>query len=90
MDDEKLVRRGILGLIDWEKYGMEVVGDSGSGEETLEFLRKREVDLLFSDLEMPGLSGIPFLQEARLTVLKFRLSFLPCIRNLNSSSRLSG
>lgn len=45
---------------------MEVVGDSGSGEETLEFLRKREVDLLFSDLEMPGLSGIPFLQEARL------------------------
>ena len=66
MDDEKLVRRGILGLIDWEKYGMEVVGDSGSGEETLEFLRKREVDLLFSDLEMPGLSGIPFLQEARL------------------------
>ena len=66
VDDEKLVRRGILGLIDWEKYGMEVVGDSGSGEETLEFLRKREVDLLFSDLEMPGLSGIPFLQEARL------------------------
>ena len=66
MDDEKLVRRGILGLIDWEKYGMEVVGDSGSGEETLEFLKKREVDLLFSDLEMPGLSGIPFLQETRL------------------------
>lgn len=54
VDDEKLVRRGILGLIDWEKYGMEVVGDSGSGEETLEFLRKREVDLLFSDLEMPA------------------------------------
>ena len=28
VDDEKLVRRGIIGLIDWEKYGMEVVGDS--------------------------------------------------------------
>lgn len=65
VDDEKLVRRGILGLIDWETYGMEVVGDSGSGEETLSFLRKVEVDLLFTDLEMPGLSGIPFLQEVK-------------------------
>lgn len=65
VDDEKLVRRGIIGLIDWEKYDMKVVGDSGSGEETVEFLRKEEVDLLFSDLEMPGLSGIPFLQEVK-------------------------
>lgn len=65
VDDEKLVRRGIIGLIEWEKYGMEVVGDAGNGEEALEFLRREEVDLLFSDLEMPGLSGIPFLQEVK-------------------------
>ena len=41
VDDEKLVRRGIIGLIDWEKYGMEVVeaasgwlacGDVGAGK----------------------------------------------------------
>ncbi len=65
LDDEKLVRRGIIGLIDWERYGMEVVGDSGSSEEALCFLQKNGVDLLFSDLEMPGLSGIPFLEEVR-------------------------
>lgn len=65
LDDEKLVRRGIIGLIDWEKYGMEVVGDSGSSEEALAFLLEKGADILFSDLEMPGLSGIPFLQEAR-------------------------
>lgn len=65
VDDEKLVRRGIIGLIDWNKYGMEVVGDSGSGEEAVEFIRKKEVNLLFTDLEMPGLSGIPFLREVK-------------------------
>ena len=65
VDDEKLVRRGSNGLIDWEKYGMEVVGDSGNSQETLEFLKREEVDLLFSDLEMPGLSGVPFLQEVK-------------------------
>ena len=41
VDDEKLVRRGIIGLIDWEKYGMEVVGDSGNSQETLEFLKRK-------------------------------------------------
>ena len=60
VDDEKLVRRGILGLIDWEKYGMEVVGDSGSGEETLEFLKKREVDLLSPIWKCPGFPGSLF------------------------------
>lgn len=65
VDDEKLVRRGIIGLIDWEKYDMKVVGDSGSGEEALGFLQEKGADILFSDLEMPGLSGIPFLQEVR-------------------------
>lgn len=65
VDDEKLVRRGIIGLIDWEKYDMKVIGDSGSGEEVVEFLKHEKVDLLFSDLEMPGLSGIPYLREVK-------------------------
>jgi len=65
LDDEKLVRRGIIGLIEWERYGMEVVGDSGNSEEALCFLQKKGADLLFSDLEMPGLSGIPFLEVVR-------------------------
>lgn len=37
VDDEKLVRRGIIGLIDWEKYGMEVVGDSGNSRRRWNF-----------------------------------------------------
>lgn len=76
VDDEKLVRRGIIGLIDWEKYGMEVVGDSGNSQETLDFLKREEVDLLFSDLEMPGLSGIPFLQEVKKVRPKIQIVVL--------------
>lgn len=67
VDDEKLVRQGIIGLIEWEKYDMEVVGNSGSGEETILFLRENEVNILFSDLEMPGLSGMDFLKEVKET-----------------------
>lgn len=76
VDDEKLVRRGIIGLIDWEKYDMEVVGDSGSSEEALLFLREKGADILFSDLEMPGLSGIPFLQEVRQSFPRLQMVVL--------------
>lgn len=65
VDDEKLVRKGIIGLIEWEKYGMEVAGEAGSGEEAVSFLKKERVDLLFADLEMPGLSGMAFLERAK-------------------------
>lgn len=76
VDDEKLVRRGIIGLIEWEKYGMQVIGDSGSTQETLEFLKQNEVDLLFSDLEMPGISGIPFLKEVKKICPKIQIVVL--------------
>lgn len=76
VDDEKLVRRGIIGLIDWAKYDMEVVGDSGSGEEALHFLREKGADILFSDLEMPGLSGIAFLQEVRQSFPRLQMVVL--------------
>ena len=29
IDDDKLARKGLISLIPWEKYGMEVAGDVG-------------------------------------------------------------
>ena len=36
-----------------------------SGEEALEFLRENRVDLILSDHNMPGLSGVEFLRQSR-------------------------
>ena len=48
VDDEKLVRRGIIGLIDWERFGY---GDHWvireAGEKQWNFWKREEVDLLF-------------------------------------------
>lgn len=66
VDDEKLVRKGIIGTIDWQKYGMEVIGEAENGTAALDFLKSNEVDLMFSDLGMPGLSGMDFIKKVRL------------------------
>ena len=66
VDDERLVRRGIISTIDWERYDMSVIGEADNGENALAFLETQTVDLLFTDLTMPGLSGFDFLESVRI------------------------
>lgn len=62
VDDEKLVRSELQRLVDWAENEMEIVGEAENGHEALRFLENHEVDLMISDLTMPGISGIEFLQ----------------------------
>jgi two-component system, NarL family, nitrate/nitrite response regulator NarL len=43
--------------------GFEVIGEAGSGEETISVVRNAKPDLLLLDLSMPRLSGIDVLRE---------------------------
>jgi two-component system nitrate/nitrite response regulator NarL len=43
--------------------GFEVVGEAGSGEETIEVVRSAHPDLLLLDVSMPRLSGLDALRE---------------------------
>lgn len=63
VDDEKIVRKGLVTFIPWEQFGMKVVGEANNGENALEFLEKNKVDLLFTDLSMPVMSGIELMRE---------------------------
>lgn len=38
VDDDKLARKGLIAVIDWEQYGLCVVGDVQNGKKALEFL----------------------------------------------------
>ncbi len=45
-------------LINWESFNFEVKGLFFSGEEALDFLHIEHVDVVFSDVRMPNISGI--------------------------------
>ncbi|MET1110130.1 MAG: PAS domain S-box protein [Allosphingosinicella sp.] len=62
VEDNEHVREFAHHLLD--ELGYKVVS-AGSGEEALERLEKERVDLLFSDVVMPGLSGIELARLAR-------------------------
>lgn len=61
-DDEGLARRRVVELLE-TCPSMRVAGQSASGPETLAAVRRLEPDLLFLDIQMPGMSGFEVLAE---------------------------
>jgi len=65
VDDEYVIRKGLLYILPWEKYGIRVVADFESGEQALVWLERNEVELIVTDLTMPGISGFELIERAR-------------------------
>ncbi|AEI40698.1 helix-turn-helix domain-containing protein [Paenibacillus mucilaginosus] len=77
-DDEKLVRKGFISVIDWEKFGISLVGEAANAKEALILLQQHHVDLLITDITMPGMSGFDLIREARMLYPRLWSVVLTC------------
>lgn len=57
VDDEPLAREELIALLR-EAGGVKVVGEAGNGKEALLRTRSLHPDVIFLDVDMPGLSGV--------------------------------
>ncbi|MBK1809852.1 response regulator [Clostridium sp. YIM B02505] len=57
-DDETLVREGIINIIDWKEYNIEIVGEASEGKEAYDLCTKLKPDILFTDIRMPFMDGL--------------------------------
>ena len=57
VDDEPLGRRRVAGLVR-KKRGVEIVGMIGDGVSAVEAIRSLAPDLVFLDVQMPGMTGL--------------------------------
>lgn len=71
IDDEPIARRGMQRLVE-RHTDLSISATAGSAEEALDFLKNNEVDLIFLDIQMPGMSGI---ELARLLPVKTMVIF---------------
>jgi len=62
-DDQTMVREGLKALI--ALLGMQVVIEVSDGAQLLEELERTSVDVIVSDIRMPGLSGIDAVRALR-------------------------
>lgn len=62
LDDEPLALRRLTRLLD-ERGDVEIVGSSGDASAAVPEIRRLAPDVLFLDIEMPGLSGFDLLEQ---------------------------
>ena len=65
VEDEALVRRGIVLTVDWAGVDCAVVGEAADGMEGLAVIRETQPDLIVTDIKMPRLDGLEMLRQLR-------------------------
>jgi two-component system LytT family response regulator len=68
VDDEPLARDGVRMHLE-EESDIEIIGEAGSGEEAVSMIETLRPDLLFLDVQMPGLDGFGVLDAILYAVL---------------------
>lgn len=58
VDDEPWARDLLKHSLDWERYGLKLIGTAANGEEALALCRESAVSLLVSDIRMPRIDGL--------------------------------
>jgi two-component system LytT family response regulator len=77
VDDEVLARRTVRLLLEADPE-LEIVGECGTGREAVERLQRETPDLLFLDVQMPGVDGFEVLRQVgpeRIPAIVFVTAF---------------
>ena len=65
VEDEEMIRKGIVLTVDWEALDCVVVAEAADGLEALQAVQRYDPDLIITDLKMPQMDGIELLQTLR-------------------------
>jgi len=65
VDDEPFIRQGLRILIDWEKYGYQVIAEAANGKEAIRLLENQTIDLVVVDIKMPEMDGLELIAYVR-------------------------
>lgn len=66
-DDEQIIRQG-LSMLPWKENDIEVAGIVKNGIEAEEWINSHELDILLTDIRMPGITGI---ELAKITLQNY-------------------
>ena len=68
VDDEELARKG-LGLRLQDISSVTVVAECGNGKEAIAAILEHEPDIVFLDIQMPGMTGFEMISEIQGDIL---------------------
>ena len=65
VDDDEMIRRGMEKVIDWKRLGFQVRASFSDPSEAYQYLKENPVDVILTDMKMPGMSGLELIEKAK-------------------------
>lgn len=65
VEDENIIRKGLVHTIDWLSLGFTVIGEAENGRVGLELIKSNEPDLVITDIKMPEVDGLEMISTAK-------------------------
>lgn len=82
VDDEMLIRIGIMSSLNWEEYGFEIVGQAENGIQALEVIEATHPDIVMTDLKMPKMGGLDLIEEVKKRFSNIKIVVLSCLNEI--------
>jgi two-component system response regulator YesN len=76
VDDEPIICQGLRQTIPWDTIGVEVVGEAYDGAEALQFVTRKHVDLVLTDIHMDGMDGLELAKGLKELLPQIRIIIL--------------
>jgi two-component system response regulator YesN len=83
VEDEATIREGLIDMIDWEKYGIEICSTSKDGLEGYQSFMYHKPDILLTDINMPQMDGIELIKKAKESAIDFEAILLSGFNEFN-------
>ena len=83
VEDEEMIRKGIVLTVDWTALDCVVVGEAANGVQGLEAARRLKPNLIITDLKMPQMDGIEMLKALRAEGCKAYVIILTAYDNFS-------
>jgi len=65
VEDEDVIRDGLINYMDWNSIGYEFAGEASNGRQAIEVINRVNPDVLLTDIRMPFIDGLTLVEEVK-------------------------